>query len=199
MREMEQGGDWDVGHLQEVLQAQSGCLVLDVREYPEYAAGRVPGARLLPLGDVAQAMATMDKAKTVYVICQTGRRAGEARRRLQALGFTDVRKVTGGFVAWQAAGFPVERDARAPWSLERQVRLVAGLLVVTGVLLSVTVAASFVWLAGFVGAGLVFAALTDTCAMGLLLARLPWNRAAKMATGTAEAACGISDHQGRQA
>ena len=87
----------------------------------------------------------------------------------------------GGMMAWEAAGLSVERDERAPWSIERQVRFAAGALVLLGVLLSVAVAPAFVWLAGFVGAGLAFAAVTDTCAMGLLLARLPWNRDANCA------------------
>lgn len=94
-----------------------------------------------------------------------------------SLGFTDVRNVRGGMAAWQAAGLPLEGDERAPWSIERQVRFVAGTLVLAGVLLGVFVAQPLVWLAGLVGAGLVFAAATDTCTMGLLLARLPWNRA----------------------
>ena len=70
---------------------------------------------------------------------------------------------------------PFERDENAPWALERQVRFAAGLLVLTGVLSSVFVHPYFVWLSAFVGAGLVFAAVTDTCAMGLLLAKMPWN------------------------
>ena len=179
MATMKQGSDRDVHDVRELLQSGADCLLIDVREYPEYAAGRVPGARLIPLGEIARRHGEIERSKPVYVMCRTGRRSGEAQGRLLALGFEDVSNVRGGFVAWEAAGFPVERDQRAPWPLERQVRFAAGSLVLTGVLLSVFVAQPLIWLAGFVGAGLVFAAVTDTCAMGMMLARMPWNRAAR--------------------
>jgi rhodanese-related sulfurtransferase len=159
------------------LSGGTGCQVIDVREYPEYAAGRIPGARLIPLGEVERRASEIDRARPVYFVCRTGRRSVEAQKKLKSLGFEEVINVEGGMVAWEQARLPVEKEERAPWSLERQVRFVAGLLVLTGVLLSVLVAEPLVWIAGFVGAGLVFAAVTDTCAMGLLLARLPWNRA----------------------
>jgi rhodanese-related sulfurtransferase len=92
------------------------------------------------------------------------------------MGFDDVRTVAGGMAAWQLAGLPMEADRRVPWSLERQVRVAAGSLVLLGVLLSVAVAHWFIWLAGFIGAGLVFAGVTDTCAMGMMISRMPWNR-----------------------
>ena len=181
----EDRSEFGVGELRADLDA-GGCVLLDVREYPEYAAGRIRGARLVPLGELERRAGEVDRSRPVYVVCRTGRRSAEARRRLKALGFADVRNVSGGMEAWERAGMAVERDARPPWSLERQVRFVAGSLVLLGVLLGAFVAQPFVWLAGFVGAGLVFAAVTDTCAMGMLLARLPWNRARRPA---AQAAC----------
>ena len=84
--------------------------------------------------------------------------------------------MTGGVAAWKAAGLPVEKDEHAPWSLERQVRVVAGALVVTGVVLGFWIHPGFFGLSAFVGAGLVFAGITDWCGMGLLLAKAPWNR-----------------------
>jgi rhodanese-related sulfurtransferase len=163
----------DVKGLREALEGDA--TLIDVREYAEYAGGRVRGARLVPLGDLATRAREIDREKPVYLICRTGRRSSEAQRELCALGFAEVVNVKGGLMAWQEAGYPVERDAKAPWALERQVRLVAGLLVVAGALLSAFVAQPFVWLAGFVGLGLAYSAVTDSCAMGLLLAKLPWN------------------------
>ena len=83
--------------------------------------------------------------------------------------------VTGGTLAWQEAGLPVERGTVKVISLERQVRIAAGSLVVIGVVLAKLVNPWFIGLSAFVGAGLVFAGITDFCGMGLLLARLPWN------------------------
>jgi rhodanese-related sulfurtransferase len=150
--------------------------LVDVREYAEYAGGRVSGAKILPLGDLEQRHRELDHSKPIYVMCRTGRRSGEAQKKLNALGFTNVINVVGGFEAWKKEDLPFEKDENAPWALERQVRFVAGLLVLTGVLLSVFVHPYFVWLAGFVGAGLTFAGATDWCGMGLLLAKMPWNR-----------------------
>ena len=170
----------DVTELSAAL-ARGEATLVDVREYPEWAGGRIAGARLIPLGEVARRAREIDREKPVYVVCRSGRRSAEACVILRSLGFEEVRNVGGGMMAWEAAGLSVERDERAPWSIERQVRFAAGALVLLGVLLSVAVAPAFVWLAGFVGAGLAFAAVTDTCAMGLLLARLPWNRDANCA------------------
>jgi rhodanese-related sulfurtransferase len=167
----------NVNELQACLVAGQARAIIDVREYAEYAAGRIPGARLIPLGAIERRAGEIDRSFPVYVVCRTGRRSGEAQRKLVALGFPDVRNVTGGFMSWRAAGFPIERDERAPWSLERQVRFVAGLLTLVGALLAWFVHPGFVWLPALLGAGLVFAAVTDSCAMGMMLARLPWNRA----------------------
>ena len=183
----------DVHQLRAALRAGHGLTLVDVREYPEFAGGRVAGARLIPLGDIERWAGELDRTRPVYVMCRTGRRSGEAQRKLLAAGFADVRNVDGGVMAWEAAGFELERDERAPWALERQVRLAAGSLVLLGVLLSAFVAQPFVWLAGFVGSGLVFAALTDTCAMGTMLSKLPWNRAARRGA----AACSVESELDR--
>ncbi len=160
--------------------------LIDVREYAEFAGGRVTGAKSLPLGELEKRAAELDPTKPVYVICRTGRRSVEAQKRLKALGFADVINVVGGFEAWEKAGLPFERDENAPWSLERQVRFAAGSLVLIGILLAVLIHPYFVWLSAFIGAGLVFAAVTDTCAMGMLLAKMPWNKP----TARASCACG---------
>jgi rhodanese-related sulfurtransferase len=150
--------------------------LVDVRQYAEYAGGRVEGAKLLPLGDLEKRHGELDQAKPIYVMCRSGRRSGEAQKKLKALGFTNVINVVGGFEAWKKENLPFERDEKAPWALDRQVRFTAGLLVLIGIILSVFVHPYFVWLAGFIGAGLTFAGATDWCGMGLLLAKMPWNR-----------------------
>ena len=150
--------------------------LVDVREYAEFAGGRIPGAKLLPLGEIERRSSELDHTKPVYVMCRTGNRSSQAQKKLNTLGFTNVINVAGGFEAWKKAGLPFERDEKAPWALERQVRFVAGLLVLSGVLLSIFVHPYFIGLSGFVGAGLVFAAVTDTCTMGMILLKMPWNR-----------------------
>ena len=162
--------------LKESLGAENTTLV-DVREHLEFAGGRISGAKLVPLGEIERRHQEIDHTHTVYVMCRSGRRSGEAQRRLKGLGFQNVVNVKGGFEAWKAEDLPFERDEKAPWAVERQVRFAAGLLVVVGVLLSIFVHSYFIGLAGFIGAGLTFAGATEWCGMGMLLAKMPWNRA----------------------
>ncbi|MDM7923357.1 MAG: rhodanese-like domain-containing protein [Pyrinomonadaceae bacterium] len=150
--------------------------LVDVRERMEFAGGRVSGASSLPLSEIEERHAELDHSKPIYVMCRTGRRSGEAQKKLKALGFTNVINVVGGIEAWKKEALPVERDEHAPWSIERQVRFTAGLLVFIGAVLSLVVHPYFVALSGFVGFGLAFSSAIDWCGMGLLMAKMPWNR-----------------------
>lgn len=155
--------------------------LVDVREYAEFAGGRVEGAKLLPLGELEKRHTELDHAKPIYVMCRTGRRSGEAQKKLRSLGFTNVINVAGGFEAWKKEDLPFEKDANAPWALERQVRFVAGLLVLLGVILSLAVHPYLIAISAFVGAGLAFAGATDWCGMAMILAKMPWNRSVQAA------------------
>lgn len=127
----------------------------------------------------------------MYVICNSGNRSGKACEKFLAGGFDEVVNVEGGTKAWDEAGLPVKRGKKAV-SLERQVRIAAGSLVLVGVILGFTVHPGFFGLSGFVGAGLLFAGITDTCAMGMLIAKMPWNRVSvecEAPTQTEDAAC----------
>jgi rhodanese-related sulfurtransferase len=152
--------------------------IVDVRSGGEFAGGRITGAKLLPLAELSTRQHELDRETPVVCVCQGGRRSACARDQLLQLGCTDVASLTGGMNAWARAGLPVEKDAGAPWALERQVRVTAGGLVLLGVGLGWFVHPLFFGLSAFVGAGLVFAGVTDWCGMGLLLARAPWNRRA---------------------
>lgn len=154
--------------------------ILDVRTPSEYAQLHVEGARSVPLDalDPKSLLASRNAATDdpFYVICQSGGRAARACEMLGAAGCTHAFSVAGGTVAWERAGLPVVRGTRRTISLERQVRIGAGSLVLLSVLLGWLVHPAFVGLAALVGAGLVFAGVTDWCGMGLLLAMMPWNR-----------------------
>lgn len=158
---------------------KEGTTLVDVREQAEFAGGRVSGAKLVPLREIERRHTELDHTHTVYVMCRSGRRSSEAQQRLRALGFQNVVNVRGGIEAWKSEDLPLERDERAPWSLERQVRFAAGMIVAVSIALSYLVSPHFALLAGFVGAGLAFAGATDWCGMAMLLARMPWNRAVR--------------------
>lgn len=158
--------------------ARGGCQALDVREPAEVAAEWIPGLRPAPLSALDSHLGSLTVSEPVFVVCRSGQRAATAALRLKERGHQDVRVLQGGLLAWQAAGLAVERGPSRVWSLERQVRFAAGSLVVLGILLAAVVDPAFVVLSGFVGAGLVFSAVTDTCGMAMVLARMPWNQRA---------------------
>jgi rhodanese-related sulfurtransferase len=141
----------------------------------------VPLDRLDP--QAVQAGRKGPASEPLYVICRSGSRASQACKQLEVAGLNVV-NVEGGTSAWDAAGLPVVRGQKTI-SLERQVRIAAGFLVLVGAVLALTVHPYFVGLAAFVGAGLMFAGITDTCGMGMLLARMPWNQV----RGSSGAAC----------
>lgn len=149
--------------------------LVDVRTPGEYRAVHVPGALLMPLDKLDPAALAKDQG-VVHLLCQTDVRAQRAAEQLTAAGIACI-VVEGGTKAWAAAGLPVERG-HGVISIERQVRIGAGSLVLLGVILSQTVHPWCIALSGFVGAGLIFAGITDWCGMGLLLAKAPWNQRA---------------------
>ena len=162
------------------LQAGEKLHLLDVRTPAEHAEIHVPGVHLVPLDrlDPAELVGVKGFAKDqpVLVFCRSGGRAKMAAEQLEKSGFEDCEVVEGGTMAWAEAGLPVNRGTSGVMSLERQVRIAAGAIVLAGALLAQFVSPGFLWVSGFVGAGLIFAGLTDTCAMGMLIAKLPWNQ-----------------------
>ncbi len=147
--------------------------LIDVRTPAEFGEVHATFARNVPL-DRLDPTKVGSVDQPLYVICQSGGRSQMACDKLHAAG-VNVVNVEGGTRAWTAAGLPVIRGKKA-MSLERQVRIAAGSLVLTGVILSFAVHPYLIGLSAFVGAGLVFAGITDTCGMGMILARMPWNQ-----------------------
>jgi len=147
-------------------------LLFDVRTPAEFAEIHVPQAQNRPLDKLDPT--TVERGRRIFVICRSGGRGAKACDKLRAAGH-DAANVEGGILAWEQAGYPVVRG-RKTMSLERQVRIAAGGIGFVGALLALTVDAWFAGIPAFIGAGLVFAGVTDTCGMGMLLARMPWNQ-----------------------
>ena len=167
------------GELEELLRARPDVRVLDVRTPGEYEAVHIAGAYNVPLDTLGEHAADIRAHvdEPVVLVCQSGARARRAEEALKAAGLPQLHVLDGGVNGWVAAGRPVRRGA-ARISLERQVRIAAGALAATGGFLALLVSPLFALLPAFVGSGLVFAGVTDTCAMGMLLAKLPYNRPA---------------------
>lgn len=155
--------------------------LIDVRTPVEYRELHVDFARNVPLDSLdVQAEMNAHRAKfaadePLYVICRSGSRGQIACNKFEAAGFQNVVNVEGGTLACQKTTLPLVRGKKA-MSLERQVRIAAGSLVLLGLALGYFVHPYFMGVSAFVGAGLVFAGITDTCGMGMLLARMPWNQ-----------------------
>ena len=151
--------------------------LIDVRTPVEFRELRLEFARNVPLDrlDPAHIMQSRNTNAPLYVICQKGGRGKTACQRFIDLGYANVINVEGGTHACDQAGLPVIRG-RKTIALERQVRIAAGLLVLIGIALGFFVHPALFGLSAFVGARLVFAGLTDTCGMGMVLARMPWNQ-----------------------
>lgn len=154
--------------------------LIDVRTPSEYETVHVNGAELFPLDSLAcKKVAAARKSAAgspVYILCHSGMRAKRAAEMLEKAGTCECVVVEGGTAAWVDAGYPVERGERSVLPLDRQLQITMGCIVLTGVLLSRFVNPSWIWLSGFVGAGLIFAGTSGICPMRSLIARMPWNQ-----------------------
>ena len=153
-----------------------GAVLVDIREADEHARERVPGARNTPLSRLGALPAGTE---AVVFHCRSGARTSANAARLAAAS-ADCRAyvLEGGIEAWKKAGLPVVADRSQPIEIMRQVQIVAGTLILLGVLLGLWVAPAFLALSGFVGAGLMFAGISGWCGMARLLGLMPWNRRA---------------------
>lgn len=153
--------------------------LIDVREMGEYQAEHIPNSQLIPLSEFRIEKLSLNNNKPhkpIVLYCQSGNRSQKAAQKLIESGFSDFSQLQGGITAWKTSGYPTKINQNAPISLMRQVQIVAGSLVFTGTFLGAFVSDWFLILSGFVGAGLVFAGVTNTCAMAMLLAKLPYNK-----------------------
>lgn len=163
-----------------VLQQQDPLIrILDVRSGGEFETVHIPGSYNVPLDTLGEHVRDLaDVEHPVVLVCQSGGRATQAHGKLTAAGKETLHILEGGMAAWQAAGGDVARGDTSRWAMDRQVRLVAGSLAVVGIAAS-TVLPGAKWLAGGVGAGLAYSAISNTCTMAAMLSKLPYNQTDK--------------------
>ncbi|MCY0903710.1 rhodanese-like domain-containing protein [Arthrobacter sp. H14-L1] len=167
--------DWEDNH--------DDLMIVDVRSGAEFDSLHILGSYHVPLAMLSEhAEEFAAKMGTrVVLVCQSGNRAEQARKHLDAVGLASASVLSGGVLAYAAAGGNVARS-RGPWALERQVRMTAGSLVLAGVLGGKFISPKLGLIAGGIGAGLTFSAATNSCAMGKVLSVMPWNRSANEPT-----------------
>ena len=168
----------EVSELEELLHAGNEVKVIDVRTPAEYQSMHIPGSYNVPLDQLPEHKTELANAIQVPVIlvCRSGARAEQAAKVFDTTSLEQFHVLRGGISAWQQAQQPINRGKQI-WSMERQVRGVAGSIVLLSVLGSLFVWKPLALLAGFVGGGLAYSALTDTCGMAIVLSKLPYNRA----------------------
>jgi rhodanese-related sulfurtransferase len=168
-----------VNDLNQQLSAGRRIDVIDVRTPAEFREVHATIARNVPLEslDAARLVGDLNGSSTepLYVICRGGNRSRQACDKLAAAGCANLVNIEGGTLAWEQAGLPVVRGQKTI-SLERQVRIAAGFLTLLGAVLGFFVHPYFMGLSAFIGAGLMFAGITDSCGMAMCLAKMPWNQ-----------------------
>ena len=158
-------------------------MIIDVRSGAEFDSMHIRGSYHVPLAMLSEHTEEFaaKMGTRVVLVCQSGNRAEQARKHLDAVGLAGASVLSGGGPAYSAAGGKVVRG-RGTWALERQVRMTAGSLVLAGVLGSKFVSPKLGLIAGGIGAGLTYSAATNSCAMGQMLSKMPWNRSANEPT-----------------
>jgi len=157
------------------LQARGSAQLIDICSPTEYASGHVPGAINIPMEQIGARIADLRIGPPLVLICKSGQRAWAAAQLLK-VSRTEVLVLDGGTRAWRESGGQIVANTRTGWSLERQLRLGAGLLVLVGAVLSLVWNRGWIGVSAFVGLGLTFAGLTDICGMAFLLTKMPWNK-----------------------
>ena len=178
-----------------LIEEEPGVRILDVRTPGEFETAHISGAYNVPLETLPEHTREI-RAVTdaqIVVVCQSGQRAGKAEDALRAAGMSNLHVLEGGMHGWMANGFKVVR-ARKRISLERQVRILAGGIAATGGILALLVNPLFAILPVFTGSGLLFAGITDTCTMAMLLSRLGYNRSASCDPAAAVRALAAGEH-----
>lgn len=175
----------DPPRVRNLLENNPRTRLIDVRTPGEFAAAHIPGSHNVPLDLLREHRDEIraNHADHIVLVCASGARAEQARTVLESVAPGQLSVLQGGVTGWQHHDGPM-RHGSGTWAMERQVRLVAGMLVLTGVVGS-TAYKPLKWLAGFVGGGLTFAAITNTCAMARVLGLLPHNRTPKADAETA--------------
>lgn len=181
--------------LQHLIGMNAAPEILDVRTPGEFAALNVPGTRLIALDDLDPSAFLRGRPADggpVYVLCQSGARAAKAVEKFRRAGFGGCVLVEGGMDAWVDAGLPVSRGTGGALPLARQVQVAVGAIAATGAGLALAVDPRFAMIPLLVGCGLIFAGLTGTCALALLLAKMPWNCSSKHTGSCCSATGGVA-------
>ncbi len=155
---------------------KNNILLVDIREPEEYNYEHITDAKSIPLSHIQQKEDLPADPNEIIFYCQSGMRSTQSASRLASLSDANIYLLEGGLNAWKKAGLPVEKNAKQPLPIMRQVQITAGSLILLGVSLGYGLSNGYFLIPGFIGVGLLFAGISGWCGMAKLLARMPWNR-----------------------
>lgn len=176
MNELKKVSDTDLKGWCRNGQLPDEMVLIDIREPNEYVREHIPGSINIPINTLSQESIEQFKDKTIVFYCRLGNRTQGAKDKLMMLNLKQAYCLPQGIEQWKKCQLPIVKNANAPIEVMRQVQITAGTLVVTGVVLAWLVHPYFIGISAFVGAGLMFAGISGTCAMATILAKMPWNR-----------------------
>lgn len=157
--------------------SKNEAIIVDVREPGEYAAMHIAGAKLIPVGTINNDILPELNNKKLIIHCHSGRRGGTACEKLLTSNPNlDVYNLEGGIIAWEKAGFKIEKSEGGFLSIERQVQITIGSGVLIGLILGYLIHPGFLFLSAFFGGGLLFAGITGSCGLAILMGKMPWNQ-----------------------
>ena len=163
-----------VNELYEIFKRNEDVACIDVRFPSEFRSESIYQFKNIPLDKIDHSLESFPTDKPIYISCRSGKRSLEACKKLLNYNL-NVINVDGGILEWKKSGLPVVSSKVQVISIMRQVQIVVGVGVLTGVFLAYFLNINFIWLAGFFGAGMLFAGISNTCGMGMLLGKMPWN------------------------
>lgn len=162
--------------VKQILEESSDCKIIDVREMSEFTHEHIEDSVHAPLSKFDDHHQDINPNHDYFILCKSGNRACKAGDQLAALGFSNFKIIEDGIEGWKKANLPVLKGQSKVWSLERQVRFTAGLMVTVGLGVGYFYHPAGFLFSALIGIGLMFAAVTNTCGMGLMLAKMPWNQ-----------------------
>lgn len=158
-------------------QLENGAILIDVRETSEYQEESIEGALSVPLSTLdPKSLLNLCGNREIIFHCKSGKRSMKAAQKLADLNKSGVYTLVGGIEDWKRCKLPTKKSSKEIMSMFRQVQIVAGSLALIGVVLGFVISSQFFFLSGFIGAGLLFAGVTNTCGMAVLLSKMPWNK-----------------------
>jgi rhodanese-related sulfurtransferase len=164
-----------VNELQNYISEGREFCYIDVRTPAEFTSEHIANFRNIPLDQLGEFEKELSEHHTIVFSCGSGIRSAKASKQLEGK-VKVVLNLEGGLAAWSVARFLTIKGSSTVISIMRQVQIVVGLGVVFGVILSQLYHINFIWVSAFFGAGLLFAGLTNTCALAILLGKMPWNK-----------------------